>query len=569
MMLAWSATLPNAMCATVVLAGLASASLAQVAVPAERQAAHIAVIAVHGPIDDITVNSIERRVAEASRDGANAIVLELNTPGGDMYATLQLCHLIKTQFPANTVAWVRPQAYSAGAIIALASREIVMADGAAMGDAAPIQAIPGMGITPLPATERAKLEAPIISEVLDSARKRGYDENLVQAFVRIGSELWLLRNESTLKRAIVDREEYFAHFGEEPPRQALAVVPDSATLADSEIEPVIPLLGGLGERDVLESPNGIPQGRSRLDSSQRGQWKLVGQIAKADQLLVVRTDEALALRLARAQVSDERELSAWFGATTLTRYAETWSEDAVRFLVSWPVRIALIAILIVGFVVEALTPGGIIFGAAATVALLLLVGAPALLGLAQWWELVAIILGLALVALDIVVIPVGGWLAITGGALVLGALVSSFVTRDISSAEGQRQLLLGIGSTLAGLFGSVAATWMLWKYLPETRFARPATLQAVASSQPGPGEVPTRRRETLPVAGTIVRAATDLRPSGKVLAAGRPWNARTSGEYVNAGERVRIVRSSAAELEVEPAPESDGAAPESPTTQSP
>ena len=527
---------------------LSSAVSPQLAVPATRQASHIAILPIHGPIDDVTVKSVERRAQAAAQSGATAIVLELNTPGGDMYATLQLCHLIKTTLPANTVAWVRPQAYSAGVILALACREVVMAKGAAMGDAAPIQVIPGMGLAPLPATERAKLEAPIISEVVDSARGRGYDENLVQAFVRLGTELWLIRNQTTMRRAIVDREEYRALFGEDPPTQAAAAIPDSALL--SETEALVPWIGGLGEREVLESPLGTPAPRRRIDPASRADWTLVGQVAKGDQLLVVRTEDAAALGLSRATIAGEPELATWFGATRVDRYPESWSEAAVRFLTSWPVRIVLIIFFIVGIVIEALTPGGVLFGAIATVALLLLVGAPALVGLAEWWEFVAILLGLALVALDIVILPLGGWVAILGGALVLAALISSFVTRDISSAEGQRQLLLGISSTLAGLFGSVALIWALWKHLPDSRIAKVAMLHAAAS--PGTGARATADPSG-PAVGTIVTAATDLRPSGKITVAGKPWDAQTGGEYVSAGSPVRIVRSTHSLIVVEPA----------------
>ncbi len=521
----------------------------QVAVPATRQAASVAILPIHGPIDDVTVKSLERRVNEAVLGGANAIVFELNTPGGDLYATLQLCHLIKRQFPANTVAWVRPQAYSAGVILSLACREIIMAPGAAMGDAAPIQVLPGMGLSPLPATERAKLEAPVISEVIDSARLRGYDENLVQSFVRLGTETWLIRNSSTGKRAIVDAEEYRALFGEEPPRQAVSAVPPEALLEDSEIEQFSPMIGGLSEREVIESPSAPPVRRTRIDPSTKAEWSLVDQVAKADQLLVVRSDDARPLGLSKATIADEQALAAWFGATRLSRYEESWSEHAVRFLTSWPVRIVLIVIFLVGIVVESLTPGGILFGSIGAAALLLLIGAPALIGMAQWWEFVAILLGLALVALDIVVLPMGGWIAIVGGALVLGGLVSSFVTRDISSTEGQHQLIVGIGSTLAALFGSAVTLWALWKHLPESRLARMATLEATMAPGPStarPSSVP------LPSVGMVAIAATDLRPSGKIDFGGRLLDACTTGEYVNARNRVRVVRASASMIEVEP-----------------
>ena len=59
--------------------------------------------------------------------------------------------------PANTVAWINPKAYSAGTIIALACREIVVSPNSAFGDAAPISPF-----GPIPITERAKIESPLL-----------------------------------------------------------------------------------------------------------------------------------------------------------------------------------------------------------------------------------------------------------------------------------------------------------------------------------------------------------------------------------------------------------------------
>jgi hypothetical protein len=69
------------------------------------------------------------------------------------------------------------------AIIALACREIVVAPGSVFGDAAPISVMPGLGLQPLPAAERAKFESPILDELDAAAAKRGEDRRLLHAFV--------------------------------------------------------------------------------------------------------------------------------------------------------------------------------------------------------------------------------------------------------------------------------------------------------------------------------------------------------------------------------------------------
>ena len=86
-----------------------------------------AVIPIHGEIDDIVRDSVERRLTAARDAGATTIIFEMNTPGGLVTSALDICRLIKNLPPeARTVAWVHSDAYSAGAMISVACREIWM-----------------------------------------------------------------------------------------------------------------------------------------------------------------------------------------------------------------------------------------------------------------------------------------------------------------------------------------------------------------------------------------------------------------------------------------------------------
>ena len=177
------------------------------AVPAQRQASKVAVIPLTGPIDQVSLWSFERRLKAVQEGAYDAVVVELDTPGGELEATLDICLRIKSDAPANTVAWIHPKAYSAGTIIALACREIVVAPGSVFGDAAPITVLPGLGLQPLPAAERAKFESPILDELDAAAAKRADDPRLLQAFVVTEQELWLVERNADGARRFVDRTE--------------------------------------------------------------------------------------------------------------------------------------------------------------------------------------------------------------------------------------------------------------------------------------------------------------------------------------------------------------------------
>lgn len=144
-------------------------------VPAFRQADRVAVITVEGGIDAITAMSVRRRIAAAESAGMNAMVFEINSPGGEVGAVLEITNAIKGSSIDNTVAWINPDAYSGGAIVALACREIVTNSPASMGDAFPVTLtrVPGqnrMGLRGLTPDERTKLLPVLLADVTEIGR---------------------------------------------------------------------------------------------------------------------------------------------------------------------------------------------------------------------------------------------------------------------------------------------------------------------------------------------------------------------------------------------------------------
>ncbi|TVQ52264.1 MAG: hypothetical protein EA377_10665, partial [Phycisphaerales bacterium] len=441
----------------------ASAGQTPVAIPAYRQANRVAVLSVHGVIDQVTLRSLERRVEQATNDGADAIVLDINTPGGDLAATLDICHLLKTDAPSNTVAWINPEAYSAGTIIALAAREIVVGENARFGDAAPVVASPLGGLGVIPVAERAKIESPVLDEVSDSARRHHYDENLVQSFISVGIELWLIEHRQTGERMFVNRREFEVLFGEEPS--------DTATTRASEVgeqellelgERITPQLGRTIDRaegDGLTRPR--TDVRPELSRSDRGNYRLIRQVISSERLLVVRAEDAIEYGLAQAKIRNESELLAYFGAQDVVYYDENWSEQLARFLMSAPVQIFLIIVFLVGFFVEIAAPGTGMFGLAALIALLLLFGAPILMGMAVWWGLLLVVIGIALVLVELLMLPGVGVVGIAGLLSLLCGMVGVFVTGGLDTAQGQQQLLLGLVAVLTAFFGAGIIIWLL------------------------------------------------------------------------------------------------------------
>lgn len=518
-------------------------------VPAYRQAQTVAVITIEGEVDSITASSFKRRLSEAS--DADAIVIELNTPGGGLLPTLQICYEIKNNAPHNTVAWIHPHAFSAGTIIALSCREIIAANNSTFGDAAPVSA---MG--PIPATERAKIESPILTEVVDSARRNHYDEHLVEAFVSVGIELWLLRNKETSEMVCVNKAEYETIFGTSPP---LTFSPIANSM---EVEPVFsPFFDTITQLNQIEndmqSPpwdpdfaQQLPSSRSVLSNEDAPKWELIRQVVPNDRLLTLKPAEATQYGLVSGIVTDDAALALWFGAQEVRRYDVNWSEKLVRILVSWPIRIILIAIFLVCIFVEFVTGASGAFSAGAVISIALLIGAPWLAGLADVWEIVAVGGGLVLIAFELLVIPGTGFTGFVGVACLFAGIIGTFISDDIRSADGQAQLLTGLGVMLAGGVLAAIASWFLVRFLGGATAMQRLVLEDTISNH---GTMSERDNAIHLTEGEIGAAVTDLRPSGRIAIGDSIFDATTTGQWISKGATVRIMHKGMT-IEVEEVP---------------
>jgi membrane-bound serine protease (ClpP class) len=139
------------------------------------------VMPVTGIIDLGLAPFAARVLAEAAEAGAAAVIFDINTLGGRVDAAVLIRDsLLEARVP--TVAFVNRRAISAGALIALASEKIAMANGATIGAATPVEVgLPGSGAQPVAektvsyvrkefrATAEARRRPPILAEAMVDA----------------------------------------------------------------------------------------------------------------------------------------------------------------------------------------------------------------------------------------------------------------------------------------------------------------------------------------------------------------------------------------------------------------
>jgi membrane-bound serine protease (ClpP class) len=138
---------------------------------AAAQGRPVLVLPTTGVVDNVMAGYIAEGVARGERDGAAAVVIQLNTPGGSLAATQEIVStLLEARVP--TIVWVSPsggRAASAGTFITLAAHVAVMAPGTNIGAASPV----GAGGEDIPDTLGEKVRNDAIANVTAIAEARG------------------------------------------------------------------------------------------------------------------------------------------------------------------------------------------------------------------------------------------------------------------------------------------------------------------------------------------------------------------------------------------------------------
>jgi len=96
----------------------------------------VLVIPVKGEIEPGWLLFLERSLQEAEEDGVDAVVLDMDTPGGYVDTALEARQMMN-DYPKPIYAHVNPNALSAGAFLALAADGFYMAPGSTIGAAEP------------------------------------------------------------------------------------------------------------------------------------------------------------------------------------------------------------------------------------------------------------------------------------------------------------------------------------------------------------------------------------------------------------------------------------------------
>jgi membrane-bound serine protease (ClpP class) len=473
--------------AALVVAGLLGSPTPSSAQAGSGEAAGpVYVVDISGTIDLGLAPYLARVLDQAEEAGAVAVLVEIDTPGGRLDAVLQMRDSLLDS-PLRTIAFVDSTAFSAGALVALASEEIHMTPRGVMGAATPV-----LGGTGEVADD--KTVSAVRSTFEATAEQRGRDPQVAAAMV------------------------------------------------DPDV-----VVDGVSERGsllTLTASQAVEVGYADGLAPNRG--ALLEELGLEDHPLV---EPGLSL-----------------------------AERLVRVVTS-PIVASLL--LLVGLLVLLgdLASGGVGAGAAVGAGMLtLFFWGHMLAGLAGWEDVALVVLGLALIAVEVFVVPgfgvpgILGLLALLAGAFLaminrdldfvtdadlvragvtvtvafVGVLVGLVVVLTLLARGGARsglvlQARLGSGEPVTE---RASGGWLRWFGTASGPFAEPPAGEGDARAAPH-SATPTMTAPPGDEEGSLVgstgTALSDLRPSGVADIDGERVDVVTTGEYLRSGERVVVV----------------------------
>jgi membrane-bound serine protease (ClpP class) len=142
------------------------------------------VIPVREEINQPTLYILRRGIKEAIAQKADAVLLDMNTPGGALSVTFEIMEMLE-KFPGETLTYVNTEAMSAGAFISATTGEIWFAPHAVIGAAAPVTSN-GQDIDE---TMRLKVISYLRARVRAVSEGKGYRGQVIEAMIDKDYEL--------------------------------------------------------------------------------------------------------------------------------------------------------------------------------------------------------------------------------------------------------------------------------------------------------------------------------------------------------------------------------------------
>lgn len=475
-----------------------AATFAQDAPPRDFQ--QPVLIRVDGVIDSWLEHYVLRKLARAKQLGCDLLILEIDSPGGGLTETLNLCDEITGLSGVHTVAYIPREALSGAAILSLACDEIVMAEHAQIGDCGPIFLAEDFMFRHAP----EKIRSHLISQVRVLSEKNNHPPALAEAMVDYNVKVERLRLPDGSEQLLTDRE--FAARPEAAAWQKLETLPES------------------GGGRFLE---------------------VIGR-------------RAVELNLASATLESREALYQRYGLEQPPLALQPDVVDKASYVLNtWLVTGLLIFIGLVGIAYELSVPGVGIGGVTAGLCFALFFWSRFLGGTAGWLEVVLFASGIVFLAVELFVIPGFGITGVAGIGLMLTGIVlaSQDFTLPTTNAELARTTT-AVGTTLLSSLGGAVVFALMVRHMQAIPVLNRLMLKPPSGEVETPPIVDKEGKPLPPRApilgiGDVGVASTMLRPGGKAQFGDSVFDVVADGVFIQPGIMVKVTEMQGTRIVVE------------------
>lgn len=277
---------------------------------------------------------------------------------------------------------------------------------------------------------------------------------------------------------------------------------------------------------------------------------VVDSIKQAGKVITFTTSEALKYGYCEAKVESIEEI---LKRNKIENYEIDYfklgpAEKIISFFLNPFISGLLILVIIGGIYFELQTPGIGFPLFAAIIALILYLVPYYLNGLAEYWEILALLVGLILIILEIFVIPGFGVAGVLGIGMTVGSLMLIMLNNDFFNFEfvPLGDIVVAMFATLGGITGGALLLFFGGARLTQTSAFKRMALTDTQETNQGY----TSNFNEVPMVGKTGIAFTVLRPSGKVVIEDKIYDAFSRGEYIEKEETIEVISVESSTLRV-------------------
>jgi membrane-bound serine protease (ClpP class) len=260
-------------------------------------------------------------------------------------------------------------------------------------------------------------------------------------------------------------------------------------------------------------------------------------VIEKGKLLTLTTEEALKHKVAdmRADTLAGALQQLGLGGAELRRATPNWAENLVRLLTHPVVSSLLVTVAMLGIIIEIRTPGFGIPGGLGISSLALFLWGHWIVQLAGWEELLLALAGVALLLLELLVIPGFG----IAGVLGILALIAGLVLSMLGPGDAPQVIMAAGARVVFAMLFALGASLILLRYMPRLPFGQRLVLRTGLDATSGYASAPESDQRWL---GRIGRTRSTLRPAGIAEFDGQRIDVVSDGELIDTGQPIRVIR---------------------------